>query len=64
MHAQHQKTKETANKPSKALTDEERMDEAIEESFPASDPPPTSPMTTGAPRRDAKIKPRRRGEKE
>jgi hypothetical protein len=27
------------------------MDDAIEASFPASDPPPTSPMTTGAPKR-------------
>ncbi len=55
MHTKDQKAaKETANKPSKASTEEEKMDEAIEDSFPASDPPPTSPMTTGAPRRGAK----------
>jgi hypothetical protein len=63
MQAKDRKTEQAAKKPSKALTDEERMDDAIEQSFSASDPPPTSPMTTGAPRRDTNKTIHRDGEK-
>jgi hypothetical protein len=49
MQPHEQRTKEKTSKPSRISTEEERMDDAIEASFPASDPS-TSPMTTGAPK--------------
>jgi hypothetical protein len=42
---------ERAASSAKSKIDEEKMDDAIEASFPASDPPATSPLTTGAPKR-------------
>jgi len=40
----------------KRRAEDEKLDQAIDDSFPASDPPPTSPTTTGAPKQadDAK----------
>ena len=38
-------------KSDKSVRREERVDQASDQSFPASDPPATSPMTTGAPKR-------------
>jgi hypothetical protein len=52
MQMHERRLKEKARKPSKAATDEEGIDDALEATFPASDPPSTSPMTTGAPKHE------------
>jgi hypothetical protein len=60
--------KDHAKKPPRArrAAVEEKLDEEIEESFPASDPPAITPTTVGGPHRlqakvAAKRKPGRRG---
>jgi hypothetical protein len=59
--------KDQAKKPSRAgrAAVEEKLDEEIEESFPASDPPANTPTSAGGPerpqaKRTAKGKPGRR----
>jgi hypothetical protein len=54
MRAQEQRNKEKPVKPGKASAAEDKMDDAIEASFPASDPS-TSPMTTGAPKHERDV---------
>lgn len=41
----------TAPAPDAPVTEDERIDEIVDDSFPASDPPPTSGSRAGTPKR-------------
>jgi hypothetical protein len=42
--------KDAQKQASDKRREDEKLDQAIDDSFPASDPPPMSPTTTGAPK--------------